>query len=143
MLNSIKLQDRGVFVQASTLGSLEALLEFLRTSKIPVCIAQEFHANKHVFAQCSIQLIDKVELKPSKAEATFIFRQKHKIAKIFVNHLNPVMLIFLGSLLMSSLRCVPVCQGFSYFLLGFLHHFVLAKLGTSSEKGLSTFRITF
>ncbi|XP_061163849.1 eukaryotic translation initiation factor 5B-like [Saccostrea echinata] len=35
VLNSIKLTERGVFVQASTLGSLEALLEFLRTSKIP------------------------------------------------------------------------------------------------------------
>ncbi|XP_053666747.1 eukaryotic translation initiation factor 5B [Anopheles marshallii] len=34
-LNSIRLSDRGVYVQASTLGSLEALLEFLRTSKIP------------------------------------------------------------------------------------------------------------
>ncbi|KAI5693921.1 hypothetical protein M8J75_007924 [Diaphorina citri] len=34
-LSTIKLQERGVYVQASTLGSLEALLEFLRTSSIP------------------------------------------------------------------------------------------------------------
>ncbi|OWF43780.1 eukaryotic translation initiation factor 5B-like [Mizuhopecten yessoensis] len=34
-LNSIKLSERGVFVQASTLGSLEALLEFLKVSNIP------------------------------------------------------------------------------------------------------------
>ncbi|VEN46493.1 unnamed protein product [Callosobruchus maculatus] len=34
-LSNIRLAERGVYVQASTLGSLEALLEFLRTSKIP------------------------------------------------------------------------------------------------------------
>ncbi|CAF1287967.1 unnamed protein product [Adineta steineri] len=34
-LSSIKLQETGVYVQASTLGSLEALLEFLETSNIP------------------------------------------------------------------------------------------------------------
>ncbi|XP_026313818.1 eukaryotic translation initiation factor 5B [Hyposmocoma kahamanoa] len=34
-LSSIKLSERGVYVQASTLGSLEALLDFLRASKIP------------------------------------------------------------------------------------------------------------
>ncbi|XP_069747098.1 eukaryotic translation initiation factor 5B isoform X2 [Narcine bancroftii] len=34
-LNSIKLEEKGVYVQASTLGSLEALLEFLRQSNVP------------------------------------------------------------------------------------------------------------
>ncbi|UJR25567.1 hypothetical protein I4U23_006912 [Adineta vaga] len=34
-LSSIKLKENGVYVQASTLGSLEALLEFLKTSNIP------------------------------------------------------------------------------------------------------------
>lgn len=38
LMNSIDKSGRGVCVQASTLGSLEALLEFLRTSKIPVCV---------------------------------------------------------------------------------------------------------
>ena len=33
-LQSFKVKDRGVFVQASTLGSLEALLAFLKDSKI-------------------------------------------------------------------------------------------------------------
>ncbi|CAG8604181.1 16786_t:CDS:10, partial [Cetraspora pellucida] len=36
LLNSVDKSGRGVCVQASTLGSLEALLEFLKVSKIPV-----------------------------------------------------------------------------------------------------------
>lgn len=36
LMDSVDKSGRGVCVQASTLGSLEALLEFLRTSKIPV-----------------------------------------------------------------------------------------------------------
>jgi translation initiation factor 5B len=36
LLNKVSKDSRGVSVQASTLGSLEALLEFLRVSKIPV-----------------------------------------------------------------------------------------------------------
>lgn len=36
MRNKVDTSGKGVWVQASTLGSLEALLEFLSTSKIPV-----------------------------------------------------------------------------------------------------------
>ncbi|KAG1057763.1 hypothetical protein G6F43_000406 [Rhizopus delemar] len=36
LMSSIERTGHGVWVQASTLGALEALLEFLRTSKIPV-----------------------------------------------------------------------------------------------------------
>jgi translation initiation factor 5B len=36
LLERVEQVSKGVFVQASTLGSLEALLEFLKTSKIPV-----------------------------------------------------------------------------------------------------------
>jgi translation initiation factor 5B len=36
LLNKVSKDSRGVSVQASTLGSLEALLEFLKVSKIPV-----------------------------------------------------------------------------------------------------------
>jgi translation initiation factor 5B len=36
VLNSIELKEKGVYVQASTLGSLEALLELLKKFKIPV-----------------------------------------------------------------------------------------------------------
>lgn len=43
-LSTIQLQERGVFVQASTLGSLEALLAFLKNSKIPVCCTH-VHSN--------------------------------------------------------------------------------------------------
>ncbi len=50
VLKSISTTGRGVSVQASTLGSLEALLEFLRVSKIPVAtIAIGPVYKKHVF----------------------------------------------------------------------------------------------
>lgn len=42
LMERVDTSGRGVFVQASTLGSLEALLEFLKTSKIPVLTRMDF-----------------------------------------------------------------------------------------------------
>lgn len=55
ILNKVDRRNRGVYVQASTLGSLEALLEFLRESKIPVsgcdtCTGTDCHCTS--MAQC-------------------------------------------------------------------------------------------
>ena len=62
-----------------------------------------------------------------------IFSTKHYDVKIFENHLNPVLLVFIGKHSLSTLRCEPICQGFHHFF-EFLHHFILAKLATSSIK---------
>ena len=61
------------------------------------------------------------------------FRPKHMDAKIFENHLNLVILVFIGKLSLSTLIWVPICQGFWHFSV-FLHHFVMAKLATSSIR---------
>ena len=54
-------------------------------------------------------------------------------AKIFENHLNPVMLVFIGKLSPSTLRWVPISQGFSHFSV-FFALFILDKLVTSSIR---------
>ena len=54
----------------------------------------------------------------------------HKKAKYYENHHNPVLLVFIGKLSVSTITWVPICQGLSH-LPGFLHNFVLAKLATS------------
>ena len=50
--------------------------------------------------------------------------------KHFWNPFKPCHVGILWILSLSSLRWVPMCQGFNH-LSGFLHHFVLAKLATS------------
>lgn len=55
-LKAIKVSERGVYVQASTLGSLEALLEFLKTSKIPYCGVNIGPVHKRDIMKCSVML---------------------------------------------------------------------------------------
>lgn len=55
-LKAIKLHSEGVYVQASTLGSLEALLEFLRTEKIKYCAINIGPVNKRDIMKASTML---------------------------------------------------------------------------------------
>ena len=68
---------------------------------------------------------------PSDAEVTYV--QGTKKQNNSENHLNPVMLVFIGKLSRSTVRWVPICQGFSH-ISAFCHHFLLIKLATSSER---------
>ena len=52
-------------------------------------------------------------INPSTAEVTFV--QFTKKGKKDENHLNPVILLFIVKLSLSTLRLVPICQGFNHF----------------------------
>ena len=54
--NSLDKSGKGVSVQASTLGSLEALLEFLRVSKIPVAAINIGPVHKKDVIRCATML---------------------------------------------------------------------------------------
>ena len=69
---------------------------------------------------------------PSNASGYFC--PKHKDEKIFENHLNPVMLVFIGKLSPSTLRWVPMCQGFCHFS-GYFASFCLGKISHHKHKG--------
>ena len=57
----------------------------------------------------------------------------HKDAKPFENHSNPVMLVFIGEPSLSTFKWVPMCHDFNHFS-GFLHHFIIPNLPTSSRR---------
>ena len=60
------------------------------------------------------------------------FHPKYKDSKVFDNHLNPVMLVFIELLSLSTQMSTHLL-GFQSFS-AFLHHFVLAKLASSSLR---------
>jgi len=116
-LSSIKLSEVGVFVQASTLGSLEALLEFLRTSKIPYAGIADHVGVKIFTADIIYHLFDKFigyrdELKAKKREEfkdIAVFPFKLKILPEFIfNTRDPIIIgvkVTAGFLKIGS----PVC----------------------------------
>jgi translation initiation factor 5B len=55
-LNAIKLANSGIAVQASTLGSLEAMLDFLKGEKIPVAAIGIGPVHKRHVIGASIQM---------------------------------------------------------------------------------------
>jgi len=61
LLAKVSKSDHGVYVQASTLGSLEALLEFLKTSKIPVSGINIGPISKKDVVKASVMLEHKKE----------------------------------------------------------------------------------
>ena len=75
-----------------------------------------------------INPISQLKINPSHAETS----HKHKDANIFENHLNPAMLAFIGKLLLSTLKWVPMCQNFNHFS-GFCS-FVLTTSATSNIR---------
>jgi translation initiation factor 5B len=61
VLSRVDKSGRGVTVQASTLGSLEALLEFLRVSKIPVAAVGIGPVHRREVMRASIMLEHETE----------------------------------------------------------------------------------
>ena len=70
-------------------------------------------------------------LNPSIAKATFI--QSTRTWSFIENHWNPVMLVFIRKLSLSTLRWVPICHGFNH-ISGFFHHFVFASRSSIRVK---------
>ena len=52
--------------------------------------------NLSCIISCKLRQADKLCLNPSNAEATFVQTPKHKESKNIENHLNLVMLVFIG-----------------------------------------------
>ena len=70
----------------------------------------------------------KICYNPSNAEATLVQSTR---MQSYLKHVNPVKLVFIGKLSLSTLRWVPMGQSFTHFSV-FLHHIVLVNFFTSS-----------
>ena len=76
-------------------------------------------------------------LKSYTTEATFVHAYG---CKIFETHLNPVMLVFIGKLLLSTLRWVPMCQGFRH-ISSFFASFCNGQISHQHHRYLVLYRV--
>lgn len=97
IMKSIDKSGRGVYVQASTLGSLEALLEFLRVSKIPVAGINIGPVHKKDITRCAVML----ERAPEFAVLLAFDVPVDKEARAMADELN--IKVFTG-------ECISECQ---------------------------------
>ena len=113
VMSSIATVDRGVYVQASTLGALEALLEFLASDdvKIPVCGVQIGPVHKKDVVKSSVML----EHKPEWAVILAFDVKVNRDAKVYAEKLG--VKIFTADIIYHlQVRChqlVFVCLSFA------------------------------
>eukprot|EP00002_Diphylleia_rotans_P032124 TRINITY_DN671_c0_g1_i12.p1 TRINITY_DN671_c0_g1~~TRINITY_DN671_c0_g1_i12.p1 ORF type:complete len:881 (-),score=249.82 TRINITY_DN671_c0_g1_i12:476-3118(-) len=81
ILKSVDKSGKGVYVQASTLGSLEALLEFLRTSNIPVSGINIGPVHKKDVTKASVMLEHKKEFATILAFDVKVEEEAKKLAE--------------------------------------------------------------
>lgn len=81
ILTNVDRSGLGVYVQASTLGSLEALLEFLRTSKIPVSGINIGPVHKRDVTKCSTMLERRKEFATILAFDVTVEREAKELAE--------------------------------------------------------------
>ena len=63
-----------------------------------------------------------------------LLSSKAQGCKVFENHVNPVMLVLIGLFLPSTLRSLPICQGFSQILVGFFALFSNGQISHHQHK---------
>ena len=95
----------GRCVQKGVLGNINyvQVIKFQNCSQVKSCVWQEMSAHDRLKDLLTFPMLK------------LYFHPKHKDAKIKKKHIIPVMLLFIGKLLLSTLRWVPMCQGFNHF----------------------------
>lgn len=128
LLNSIDKSGRGVCVQASTLGSLEALLDFLKVSKIPVSGINIGPVHKRDIMRAATMLEKAKELACILCFDVAVDKEAERLAEDMGIRLFKGMLIYICVLFM-----LTVTQRISYII--FSMHLRLIIMKSQKQNG--------